>query len=565
MLALGRIAAALAADGTEIPSGLLGDASLQGTEEFRFRYWQVDETLPGFEDRPVLDYVETVNRLDLSATDGRATLGMRADAVALWGNRYFLDEVEYTERELYLDGVRSPWEHALVSVEKVYGQFRGRHASAELGDTYASFGRGFALNLVKNTDIDIDTSLRGVKGEVRAPRWEIVAMSGVTNPQQVALENPNRAINPDLAHAVTGARAAAFGLGPVNLGAHGVLYQFQPGRDESYDALEAYASPVGAVVGGGSVEALGVGGVDWYLEGDGFAYRDVALTYRGGYAAYLSASAYPGRTSLTVEAKRTLHTEALNTWAGLNDYEFAAGPTLEYDRVITEDSAAAVNSNDLWGARVRADFSLGPAPGEGHALVFIPYVALAGFRDLDLEGVHFNRTPETIAHLLAGVQWFKGDFHLLLNAGARADLRDPGPGGESYGADTMQHADATLTVPLVGALSVELAPSLLNYQWGVNPQQQEDYLDLSNALALKVGPDWVFVAYTDYSDNPLLDSTGNLSEYLYGAGEVQWKPNPATTLKAFFGAYRAGIRCAGGQCRLLPGFSGAKLALTTTF
>ena len=31
------------------------------------------------------------------------------------------------------------------------------------GDTYASFGRGIALNLVKNTNIDIDTSLRGAK------------------------------------------------------------------------------------------------------------------------------------------------------------------------------------------------------------------------------------------------------------------------------------------------------------------------------------------------------------------------------------------------------------------
>ena len=60
-------------------------------------------------------------------------------------------------------------------------------------------------------------------------------------------------------------------------------------------------------------------------------------------------------------------------------------------------------------------------------------------------------------------------------------------------------------------------------------------------------------------------STGNLGEDLYGAVELQWKPQPATTLKAFYGAYRAGIRCAGGQCRQLPGFNGAKVALTTTF
>lgn len=556
-------AAALAAEGEPASPGLLEGASLQGTEEFRFRYWQEPERLDAFPDRPVFDYVETVDRLDLAVTTGSATLGLRADAVALWGNRYYLDGVEYVENPLYLQGVSSPWEHALVQVEKVYAQFRARRGAVELGDTYASFGRGYALNLVKNTDIDVDTSITGVKADLRGARWEATVLSGLTNPQQVALENPNRAIQPNLAHAVTGGRVAAFGLGKFNLSAHGALFQFQPARGESYDALNAWSAPVGAATGGGAVEAIGLGGIDWYLEVDGFAYPDEALGAPGGYAAYLSGSAYPGRTSITLEAKRTSNTEPLNTHAAVNDYEFASGPTLEYDRVITEDSSAAVNSNDLWGARVRADFSLGHAGDAGHPVVLIPYVSLAAFRDLDLGGLHFNRSPETIGHLVGGVQWFKGDFHLLATAGARVDLRDPGP--EDYGADRMQHADATLTLPVAKGLAVELAPAFLNYQWGVNPQQQADYLDFSNALALKVGTPWVFVAYTDYSDNPLIDSTGNLGESWYGGGEVQWKPNSATTLKAFYGAYRAGIRCAGGQCRQLPGFSGTKVSLTTTF
>jgi hypothetical protein len=113
----------------------------------------------------------------------------------------------------------------------------------------------------------------------------------------------------------------------------------------------------------------------------------------------------------------------------------------------------------------------------------------------------------------------------------------------------------------------------MRYQWGVNPQQQTDFTDFSNTLALKVGAPWAFLIYTDYSDNPLIQSTGNLEgtlfgdagEFLYGAAEVQWMPNSSTTLKAFYGAYRAGIRCAGGQCRQLPGFEGAKMSLTTTF
>lgn len=73
------------------------------------------------------------------------------------------------------------------------------------------------------------------------------------------------------------------------------------------------------------------------------------------------------------------------------------------------------------------------------------------------------------------------------------------------------------------------------------------------------------ILYADYSDNPLVSSTGNVDEDVYGAVEVQWMPNSATTLKAFYGAYRAGIRCAGGQCRSLPGFDGGRLALSTNF
>jgi len=52
---------------------------------------------------------------------------------------------------------------------------------------------------------------------------------------------------------------------------------------------------------------------------------------------------------------------------------------------------------------------------------------------------------------------------------------------------------------------------------------------------------------------------------VYGAGEVQYKPNSALTLSAFAGAYKAGIRCSGGQCRALPGFDGARFTLSGTF
>ena len=103
------------------------------------------------------------------------------------------------------------------------------------------------------------------------------------------------------------------------------------------------------------------------------------------------------------------------------------------------------------------------------------------------------------------------------------------------------------------------------YQWGDNPLQQTDYGEVESSVGLLWGSDLAVTWFTDFTNNPLVGSTGNLSESVYGALEVQYKPTDAVTLKAFGGAYKAGIRCAGGQCRLLPGFEGVKVSATGTF
>ena len=62
-------------------------------------------------------------------------------------------------------------------------------------------------------------------------------------------------------------------------------------------------------------------------------------------------------------------------------------------------------------------------------------------------------------------------------------------------------------------------------------------------------------------DPLVISDGGNLTEELFGAVELQVKPHEAWTIKAFYGAQKAGIRCAGGQCRYLPGFDGARASV----
>ena len=88
---------------------------------------------------------------------------------------------------------------------------------------------------------------------------------------------------------------------------------------------------------------------------------------------------------------------------------------------------------------------------------------------------------------------------------------------------------------------------------------------MANAITWHRGKTWMLQLYQDWTDNPLIRSEGNLAENLYGALELTYKPRPGSQVKAFYGAYKAGIRCAGGQCRSLPGYEGARVSWQTVF
>lgn len=538
-------------------------ASLQVTDDLEVRYHHVPDKLEHFEDRNILDYIEQVNRLNLLYTRERWTLGAQVDEVSLWMDRYILDDELYFDVELLSDEVRWPAESVFVRAEKLSAQRRGDKLELTVGDSYTSFGRGIALNIVKNTDIDVDTSIRGARAVLRGGQTDLTFTTGLSNRQQVSQDNRNVDIQPDSPHMVTGARLERFGLGRANVGAHAVAYSFRRSYlDEDgwldRSGLTRYAGAPDALVGGATVDLPGLGGIDWFAEGDVLQFRAEDLAGGTdpllGYAGYLSAAAYPGPIVLLVELKRTKDTERLNTFTTSEGWEVANVPTLEYEMVITEDSSAAVNSNDLWGGRARADLAI--RPGELSA-----FASMAAFRDNELGGLHFNASPETITHPMAGVQWLGGERSVVFNAGWRRDQRQDA----DEGYDQLLHADADVHIPIAGHHALEYAGNIKQFHWGNNALQQSDFVELSNAVSWHMGETWTLTVFQDYADNPLISSEGNLAEHVYGAGELQWKPSSNLVIKAFYGAYKAGIRCAGGQCRSLPGFEGGRLSLSGTF
>jgi hypothetical protein len=553
------------------------------TEDFELRVWQVPERLTGVEDRGVLNYVEQVNRFTATisakfAGAGNLSAYAQLDEVALMANTYYLNDVRQQERELLGTGVWSPllggrfdpltqglqgWDlisrNLYINLEKLRVGYDAGSWNLQLGDVYAAVGRGTALNLNRNVDIDIDTSLQGLKFVAHPGAWDVTVVAAQTNRQQVSQDNPNANVTVfgERRHFVAGARVDRYGLGPVNLGAHGVMYNFV--RDTGWKAgFNEIGTTPDAVVAGGSVEALGLGPTDWYVEGNGFFFPTTTLWAgqqpRPGFGIYGSGAVYAGRATLLMEFKRYRDVERVNSLLAPELYEIAIAPTLEYERQTTEDSAAAVNSNDIWGGKLRANFTAIPG-------ALVPYASIAVFRDLDTGNLHFNSVPETIVHPMVGVEWTQDGWSMLFNAGYRLDRRD----GPSAGADRHLHGDLLARVPLGGDWSFDLSMGAEWYRWGVNPFQQTDYVEMESAWSVQKGTLLTLIWYMDHSDNPLIDTTGNLTDKLYGAGEIQIQPLPALTIKAFYGAYKSGIRCSGGQCRVLPGFSGARLGLTATF
>ena len=531
--------------------------SVTMTNDFEIRYGLSDDKVPGFENTGIFNSVEQVNRFTAKFTRGPWGVYAQLDEVALFANRYKVDDVLYYERNLVKEGVFSPMPgDSYVNVEKLQVKKDVGSMAFEIGDFYAAFARGTALNINRNVDIDIDTSIQGVQVLFRPGAWDITALIGQLNRQQVFQDNRNQNIRGDLRHSVAAVRAERFGVGPASIGGHVVLYDFV--QEEGLLAgFKEMGSTPDAIVSGLSAEIMGVLGLDWFLGANVFNYTTDTL-YLGkepepGYALYGSASAYIGATTWLFEAKRYSNAERINALVGAEQYEIAIGPTLEYERAITEDSSSTLNSNDVSGGRVQMDWSA--VPGQ-----LTPYVALAVLRDEDLED-HFNAVPETIVHPMLGVEWIEEHWAMLANVGYRTDFRDGGTDGQ----DRQLHGDVALKFPFIGHLTADMSLGLERYQWGNNMFQQVDYLEMETAFSILKGSDYGVIWYTDFTNNQLVESVGNLGESWYGAIELQVKPTSALTMKAFYGAYKAGIRCSGGQCRLLPGFEGARVSVVGAF
>lgn len=538
-------------------------------------------------------FVEEVTRVTGRANTGR------------WGFQAQIDQVAFLPMPHMIDGERKGFTPTLyapcflddnicvsnpfgdrdnrtqdrfyMNPEKLAVSWTGDDVDVTIGDFYAAFGIGSSLNLNRNVDNDVDTSIQGAKVVARPGDWQITGVVGTLNNQQVFQDNPNPSLlDGDRRHLVAGVRVERFALGPADIGIHGVSYDFVSDKGLRGALDEAGSMP--DVLSAGATTTLALGGVDWNLQADAFAYPEADLdpriwaegeTRAPGHALYGSGVWFWGATTWQAEFKRYKNVYRMNNVVPVaQGFTIVAPPTMELERAINVDTAAVTGSNDLTAGLLRVDISA--ADG------VMPYVAFGVGRDLDtVNAAQKSPVPESIFQIQTGAEILQDHWSVILDAVARVDRKDRYQGA-NMGSDIQLYAAADIKAPLPIGSGTQI--SLIGQHFDRGAYSLDDAADMkgrtaawhefNSSVTVLATPNFGVTGFYDHTTNPVALAAGNLRDdwpAAYGAGELFWKPSSSWTVKVFHGGYAAGIRCSGGQCRNVPAFTGSRVSVTGTF
>ena len=449
---------------------------------------------------------------------------------------------------------------AAAVLEKKFLRWRGDAAFVEVGDTYRALGRGLLLALVKNTELDIDTSIEGANVEANFGAFEIGVWGGLSNPQTVSTAFPNHLAR-DARDTIYGGRMTAR-VGGVELFVHGNDLLVDPRvKAQSIFRGELLEVEKAEGAGGGfSVPDL-AGKADVYVEAVGVDIhaKDGAgdAVRREGYAVYGVANAYVGGLTVTLEGKRYRLMELLNVRQSegtASPYDYVTPPTLEKENVVNFNMAEAVNSNDIAGGRIAVSGNVGPV---------LARVSYAQLEDQGHLRPGFSNGNERIHHLYGGVEKRASGWFVQGTVGTRYETRLAEPDKH----DTMVHGDLDVLVP-IGSVPFE-AKALAYRQLENSTTRDEEITIDAMSLTVSVRPvRWIALAGlldTTTEERVVGNAEGNLSRYTFGAAEITVEPTERSTMRLFVGATQGGLKCSGGTCRVIPAFEGVRLEWLARF
>lgn len=538
-------------------------------EEGVFRSWEDNaETATRRE-----DFIDGMNRLYGVVTRGGIEAGLQIDiAGARPDDRAGLTNDALVPPPGARSGVwladedPSKSEYAVV-LEKKFLRWRGSRGSIEIGDAYRAVGRGLGLALVRNTELDIDTSLEGVSSDVTLGPFELSGWGGYSNTQTVSTAFQN-SIRRDPRDLLGGGRLAW--SGPVELFVHAGGFVYDDEVPAQLFVEGTLVRPERARLAGGGFGLPDLGGRgDLHVEAlaltlSGRDFGNTPVEYEG-YGAYAALNLYLGALTVTVEAKSYDNLELLNVRGGegFSPFDYVTPPTLEKENVVNYNVQKAVNSNRIHGGKGSVSFPIGGG--------FLGRVTYARFDDLGHRLEEFDGVVdenERIDHAYVSVEKRGEGIYFQVTAGGRQETRLERPDVH----ETLVHADGDLLVPFLWkGSSLELKALAYRQTETSGRTGFERTSDVTSWVASLRPFSWGSIAalVDTTNDDRVLTGLGarkgNLSDYTFGGVEVSVEPTDQSSARLFAGATQGGLKCSGGTCRIVPAFEGVRVEWLARF
>jgi len=586
--------------GQEQGSSLLHGATLNINETFYYKYNLVLDDDPEDSQEPPFPFHEFVSRTTATLRIKRFTLGMQFDVLAsapgcstpahsqAFADRYGAETPCVPPNQVLGSGWDEPIsEDVLLRFEKAYLRYSNPNFDLQLGDFYASFGRGIVLSMVKKTEIDQDNSLRGARFELITRKLGITVLGGITNPQEISMELRNQGIDRLDGRLLAGGSVKLRPTRNLEFTAHSL----------GYNLLKIPSWSIG-----GTAEVSNIGDMlDLFIEVDGFLYgqdeNSEADPIRG-YAAYFAGTLYAGALTLSVEAKSYRNSNLLLQPGPVVPIQYNNPPSLEHENSITEDINGSVQSGNIHGLRIQPELYF-----DKTSTTLTASVAVA----LDMEPhPPFSRQHELTLHpwiaIDQPIHLGKADLHVLADVGYRHDFpvrsdQQAGISDEEASARRGQflkntgmfHYSADVSLSF-GKHSLELVSRYRRHAFTTENEtcwsrddgsercdRDDGWISMENSLAYTLMGRYTIALHVDYTDDPIVQSLansgaiGNLAydkewrRSTYIGGEIIVRPVSNLELYAFFGSQKAGIVCTGGACRTVPAFTGVKTRLSVNF
>jgi len=432
-------------------------------------------------------------------------------------------------------------------IRKRWLEARTDDLALRLGDVYATFGRGMALQIYEDQVVDFDNVIDGVYGSVdqRALHAQFIGGTNSYGPSTLVLK---------------GAELAAELPAGFRLGTHGVwtdylaeIEQTRTGGDRLY----------GGFLGGSLLGRADVYG-EYVLRDQRDASGGKAASPRG-HAGYANLNLYLGPLQILSEYRELLRYDLPKIQKeDKTPQAFVNPPTAVRQHQTTllnrGSHVANINAQDERGGLVQAYIALREEThatlaysraGARHAASFPSSGSVPVFADSKLPAW------ETYGEL---EQWMGERAEVILRLAESEETVNKGypafferiTGGASvlYTVTEAWSIDFTWESQETQESNQALIPESYLYS---------DYRDHTASLTLSKSPNMSWALTGEWTTNP----TETRASWIWGEWNLLLGDRNQMTLG--FGRLRGGQVCSGGVCRIVDPFEGGRLEVQTTF